>query len=146
MHESIPTDLLNAARKVSQSMFCCGTGETTEWGHSWHAPSNGWCVVDGQTLDALNAAYDGLLREDNAMAPQEISPTEPYARRLPTKSLLVVQDLLEHILRKGSGPVAPTFDEFDREAEFKRGKWYVIDEVAFKRFTEFFKQVQEQTS
>ena len=45
------------------------------------------------------------------------------------------------LLGKGSGPVAPCFDEFDEAAEACRGKWYVFDGAAYSAFGELIRSL-----
>lgn len=41
--------------------------------------------------------------------------------------------VLANIIAWGSGPAAPTFDEFDREVERKRGQWCAVDAEAVRK-------------
>jgi len=113
---------MQAARQLAASMICYGhmpqPGEARlDGGQRFYSPSGTWWVVDAQAFDQLKAAL------------RAASPSER------TQAIAALFRQVEaHVVLKGRGPVAPTFDEFDVEVEAARGEWYVVDGEAFQAF------------
>ena len=51
-------------------------------------------------------------------------------RRAAPDLLAALKAVCGTIISSGSGPAAPTFDEFDAQVERKRRHWYTIDAAA----------------
>lgn len=47
--------------------------------------------------------------------------------------LAAAKAVLNNIIASGSGPAAPTFDEFDAAVEAVRGRWSTVDQAALDR-------------
>ncbi len=113
---------MQAARQLAASMICYGhmpqPGEARlDGGQRFYSPSGTWWVVDARAFDHLKAAL-------RAASPSE--RTQAIAA--------LFREVEAHVVLKGRGPVAPTFDEFDVEVEAARGEWYVVDGEAFQAF------------
>lgn len=109
-----------AAKKLTHGLVCSGgrNAEVTN-GLKVQPRSDQWYVIDFEPFNALARLIQGF------------SGSPSPARE---KITLAFQQLAKEKLAEGCGSVAPCFDEFDREVEYARGRWIVVDSRAYMEF------------
>jgi hypothetical protein len=135
MEKTSITQLHVAAHQLMQGVICAGTtapGPVVLNGRAFQCASGEWWVVDGPAWDELQQA---LVRGELEL--DQLLPDEAYWL---TQIQAAVHAMRQNLVLSGWGPVAPTFDEFDQEAEARRGGWYVIEGRAYPAFRTLLKQ------
>lgn len=127
-------------------------GQPCEVGNITVVPkSDSYWVMDAARYDRLMGLYQrrvvearpaGLIGSLNALI-RNRRPCDP--NYLPEFLVEAVEVLCAGLLGEGFGPVAPCFDEFDEAAEACRGKWYVFDGDAYKRFSVIISSVSPKS-
>jgi len=83
---------------------------------------------------AILAQYQGSRkgRFRVALVDDEMEAVDANARLIAASPdlLAALKAVCGTIISSGSGPAAPTFDEFDAQVERKRRHWYTIDAAA----------------
>ena len=122
--EALMQELL-AAIKANTPVACGGSSFTREWR-----------VMDRDCAERVRKVATALRQSVN----KDNRETEGmgHASTFPKEAL--VQELLDAIeanktIEAGSGlsPYVPTFDRHDREAEYQRPGWELVDEASAKR-------------
>jgi hypothetical protein len=123
-----------AGRKLALSVVAWVTGQpgrlrlgsgqmvSSESGECW--------VVDGEALDGLGSLLGRSSTFEAELTAEERERVEAIRG--------AYERVRERVVYEGDGPVAPAFDEFDREVEAGRGSWYVIDGAAFPELRALF--------
>ena len=135
MEKNSISQLHAAAHQLMLASICAGvsaSGCVALNGHTFHCASGEWWVVDGPAWDELQQALARGERERD-----ELLPDEAYWLG---QIEAVVRAMRQNLVLSGWGPVAPTFDEFDREVEARRGGWYVIEGQAYPAFRAFLEK------
>jgi hypothetical protein len=129
METKLITQLHAAAHQLTRGVICTGSaapGIVALNGRHFHCASGEWWAVDGPAWDELQQA---LARGEREL--DQLLPDEAYWL---TQIQAAVHAMRQNLVLSGWGPVAPTFDEFDQEAEARRGTWYVIEGRAYPEF------------
>jgi hypothetical protein len=135
IEKTLMTQLHAAALQLMRGAVCTGTtapGPVMLNGRGFHCTSGEWWVVDGPAWDELQQA---LVRGEQEL--DQLLPDEAYWL---TQVQVAVRAMRQNLVLSGWGPVAPTFDEFDCEAEARRGSWYVIEGRAYPAFRTLLEQ------
>ncbi len=83
-------------------------------------------ILDGKMLDAVLDHFNRTKYPDNS----------PYYK--------LYWVLKESLLYEGNGPIAPCFDEFDRNVEYNRGHWYAVSDANLKEMKECFGRILDR--
>jgi hypothetical protein len=135
MEKTLMTQLHAAAHQLLRGVVCTGTGRPGQValnGRDFQCASGEWWVIDGPAWDELLQA---LARGEREL--DDLLPDEAY---WVTQVQSAVHAMRQNLVLSGWGPVAPTFDEFDREIEARRGSWYVIEGRAYPAFRSLLEQ------
>jgi len=129
-------ELEMAAERFSYCFVSWGSGEP---GHiqlggnnSFISTTGKWWLLDGKIFNELY----GLLAQSVALTPK-LKPDE-IERIAKIKAAFARVEY--SVVLIGDGPVIPTNTPEDRDAELKRGRWYVLDGDAYEEFRTLFKK------
>jgi len=127
-------ELEAAAERFSYSFISWVNGEPgliqLGGNNSFTSITGKWWIVDGRIFNELY----GLLSQCAAFAP--LLKPDQIERIIKIKEAF--KRVEYSVVLIGNGPVFPTTTPEERDAELKRGRWYVLDGDAYEDFRKLF--------